>query len=67
MAQEAVEAARGRQNSVLDQQYQLDLENYNNQVVQEERLRTLKDKQNLQQYKYQLGIKEAQEQAQVDA
>ena len=58
MEQEAVEAARGRQNSVLDQQYQLDLENYNNQVVQEERLRTLKDKQNLQQYKYQLGIKD---------
>lgn len=62
-----LEAAVGRQNAVLDQQYQLDLENYNNQVVQEEELRKLKDEQNLQQYKYQLGVQEAQEQAQVDA
>jgi len=61
------EAAVGRQNAVLDQQYQLDLENYNNQVVQEEELRKLKNQQNLQQYKYQLGVQEVQEQAQVDA
>jgi len=67
MANDAVKAAQGRQNAVLDQQYQLDLENYNNQVVQEKELRKLKDEQNLQQYKYQTGIKEAQELAQVDA
>lgn len=67
MANEAVEAAQGRQNAVLDQQYQLDLEQYNNQVIQEKELRTLKDDQNLKQYKYQTGVKEAQEQAQVDA
>ena len=67
MANEAVEAAKGRQNAVLDQQYLLDLEQYNNQVIQEKRLRKLKDQQNLKQYKYQLGIKEAQEKAQVDA
>jgi rRNA-processing protein FCF1 len=61
------EAARNFQNAVLDQQYQIDLENYNNQVVQEKTLRKLKDKQNLQQYEYQTAVKEAQEQAQEDA
>ena len=67
MANKAVKTAEGRQNAVLDEQYLLDLEQYNNQVIQEKRLRTLKDEQNLQQYKYQLGVKEVQEQAQVDA
>ena len=61
------EAARNRQNAVIDQQYQIDLENYNNQVIQEKRLRKLKDKQALQQYEYQTAIKQAQEQAQEDA
>ena len=61
------EAARNFQNAVIDQQYQIDLENYNNQVVQEKTLRKLKDKQNLQQYEYQTAVKEAQEQAQEDA
>lgn len=61
------EAAVGRQNAVLDQQYQLDLENYNNQVVQEKELRELKDQQNLKQYEYRLGVQKAQEQAQVAA
>lgn len=64
---EAVEAAVGRANAVIDQQYQLALEEYNNNVLQEETIRTLKDKQNLQQYKYQTGIKEAQEKAQLAA
>ena len=63
----SVEAAVGRQNAVLDQQYELELENYNNQVVQEKELRELKDAQNLRDYEYQTGIKEAQEQAQVNA
>ena len=64
---DAVKAARGRQNALLDQQYEIDLENYNNQVVQEKRLRKLKDQQALQQYEYQTAIKEAQEAAQEDA
>ena len=64
---EAVEAAVGRANAVIDQQYQLALEEYNNNVLQEETIRTLKDKQNLQQYEYQTGIKEAQEKAQLAA
>ena len=67
MANEAVEAAAGRANAVIDQQYQLALEEYNNNVLQEETIRTLKDKQNLQEYKYQTGIKEAQEKAQLAA
>ena len=67
MAKDAIKAAQGRQNAVLDQQYQLDLQSYNNQVVQEKEIRKLKDEQNLQQYKYQTGVKEVQEQAQVDA
>ena len=46
MAKE-VEAAVGRANAVIDQQYQLALEEYNNNVLQEETIRTLKDKQNL--------------------
>lgn len=67
MAKKEIEAAVGRQNAVEDQQYQLDLENYNNQVVKEEELRKLKNKQNLKQYEYQTAVKEAQEQAQLDA
>ena len=66
MAKE-VKTAVGRANAVIDQQYQLALEEYNNNVIQEERIRTLKDEQNLQQYEYQTGIKEAQEKAQLAA
>lgn len=62
-----IRGARGRANAILDQQYQVDLESYYNNVAQEEEIRELKDKQSLQQYEYQTGIKEAQEQAQTDA
>ena len=62
-----IRGARGRANAILDQQYQVDLESYYNNVAQEEEIRELKDKQSLQQYEYQTGIKAAQEQAQTDA
>ena len=62
-----IRQARGRANAILDQQYQIDLENFYNNKAQEQEVRELKDKQSLQQYEYQTGIKAAQEQAQTDA
>ena len=59
--------ARGRANAILDQQYQLDLDNWVNNVAQEEEVRTLKDKQALEDYEFRSGVKEAQEEAQKEA
>ena len=59
--------ARGRANAILDQQYQLDLDNWVNNVAQEEEVRALKDKQALEDFKFRSGVKEAQEEAQTNA
>ena len=59
--------ARGRANAILDQQYQLDLDNWVNNVAQEEEVRTLKDKQALEDYEFRSGVKDAQEEAQTNA
>ena len=62
-----IEAAVGRQNAVLDQQYQLDLENYNNLVIQEDTLRKAENQRRTDEYEHNLKIQEAQEKAQIDA
>tara|TARA_A100001201_G_scaffold143244_1_gene144073 strand:+ start:3089 stop:4426 length:1338 start_codon:yes stop_codon:yes gene_type:complete len=67
MSLKPLKTAVGRANAIIDQQYQLSLEEYNRNVIQEKELRKLKDKQNLQQYEYQTAAKEAQEQAQLNA
>ena len=67
LGKKTIKAAVGSANATKDRQYQLDLENYYNNINQEQEVRELKDKQNLQQYEYQTGIKAAQEQAQTNA
>lgn len=67
LSDKTLKAAVGAANADKDRKYELDLENYYNNIAQEEEGRKLKDEQNLQQYEYQTGIKAAQEQAQTNA
>ena len=68
MSQKAtLKKARGRANAILDQQYDLDLQNWENNVAQEEILRTLKDQVALDDYEFKSGTKAAQEEAQTNA
>lgn len=62
-----IEIAKNRSNAILDQQYAVALDEWTANVVQEEKVRKLKDKQVLQDYKYRTAVKEAQEEAQLDA
>ena len=62
-----IRQARGRANAILDQQYQLDLENFYNNKAQEQEVRKLKNQQARRDYKYQTGVKAAQEEAQTNA
>ena len=65
--QKKLKKAAGRANAILDQQYDLDLQTWENNVAQEEKLRTLRDEEALKDYKFKSGTKAAQEEAQTNA